>query len=362
MRPTPTARLHKAYVIWLGLVWAGLCLGVLAINSVVDPLWYFQGNLITQHNGGFNERESKLNLFLQDPDQYDCLIFGSSRATGLPASALKPLKCFNLSFASGQPKEFIAYAKYLRARGFRPEYIVIGVDGFIFQTEGRDPVTIPSHVMENRDPPSPLKAYLSIGSLNMTWNELVKMEQSNNREYYDSRFEKVPGKNMPVFNPMKTLEVVGLRRADAEARRKSPFSSHSARLYQELARVFPGSKTLAYVPPVSAWHVAEMQQNGVLDGYLDALYTTANLFPVFLDFSIPSPITWNPTNTYDGSHFYPWVNRSIAKALIAREPMGWGITPATMSLDAYRARYLAALEQFRQSTATGQSNRNSDSH
>lgn len=359
MRHTPESRAHKSYVVWLGLVWAGLCLGVLAINSMVDPLWYLHGNLITQKNFGFNEREAKLNQLLRDPDQYDCLIFGSSRATWMPASAFEPLQCFNLSFSSGQPKEFIAFAEYLRERGVKPKYIVVGVDGFIFQMEGRDPLSIPTHVIEKRDPPDIWRAYLSIGSLFMTWRTLTEDVESPG--YFDTQFEKTPRTVMPIFDPLKSLAGEGALRTDTEARRKRQYSPYNGKLYQELAGVFPGAVTLAYVPPISAWHIAEMQRYNVLDGYLHALHTTANLLPVFIDFSIPSPITWNTGNTYDGSHFLPGINHKIANALLARNPGEWGINPKTVSFNAYRARYQAALDQFHLKTALDHSRHNSTS-
>lgn len=50
-------------------------------NYIIDPLWYDEGNRITGKNFAFNERVSKTNLFLQDKEQYDCLILGNSRVT-----------------------------------------------------------------------------------------------------------------------------------------------------------------------------------------------------------------------------------------------------------------------------------------
>ena len=53
----------------------------LAINLLVDPLWHGAGNQLTHVNYAFNERLSKINLYLQRLGQYDCLILGSSRTT-----------------------------------------------------------------------------------------------------------------------------------------------------------------------------------------------------------------------------------------------------------------------------------------
>lgn len=46
---------------------------VLAINLLVDPLWYFNGNVISGVNYQYNERHSKAYLFLKQPKNYDCL-------------------------------------------------------------------------------------------------------------------------------------------------------------------------------------------------------------------------------------------------------------------------------------------------
>lgn len=344
---------HKTYVIWLGLVWAGLCLAVLAINSMVDPLWHFQGNKLTGKNFAFNERQAKINQLLSDPKKYDCLIFGSSRATLLPPDGLLPHRCFNFSFSGGQVEEFIAFATYLAQRGIRPSLIIVGVDGFNFLASGRDPSSIPDYIFKKEKPPGFLKDYLSIDSLRMSWRTLSN--DSPLPRYYDAQFVAQIKSDAPHFQPNRSLEGEGLRRADANQRRKRTYASKVSASYQKLSRIFPGAQTIAYVPPISAWHIAEMKRNGVLDGYLHALHTTATRLPVFIDFSIPSPITWNTDNTYDGSHYLPQVNRTIAKALLAREPLEWGVAPKSWDFEAYREHYQTALKQFQQSNAVNRS-------
>jgi hypothetical protein len=337
--------IHKRFVT-VFLLTAGLaCLSVLGLNLLVDPLWYFKGNILTGKNEGFNEREAKLNQLLRNPQQYDCLIFGSSRTTWMPAPAFQPMNCFNLSFSSGQPREFIAYARYLKMRGMNPHYLIVGVDGFVFQEYGKDPVTLPAHVSSHDEPENFYVSYLSYDSLSLSIRTLFEDRESPG--YYDAQFIKTLQNGAPAFNPDRSLEVGGLRRADAEARRKSPFSTASVDLYRELASVFPGSRTLAYVPPVSLWHIAEMERNGILDGYTRALHATAAVLPVFRDFSIPSATTADPRNTYDGSHYLPQVNHQIGRMVMSNTPPEWGVDVKPLTLDQYRARYHAALDRFR---------------
>lgn len=345
MNPTSVPRAHKAYVIWLGLIWAGFCVGVLAINILVDPLWHFHGNQLTEKNYAFNERQAKLNLLLSDPTKYDCLIFGSSRATLLPVDSLLPYRCFNLAFSGGQIEEFIAFANYLAHKRLRPSLVIVGVDGFNFLKSGRDPSNIPDYIVKGDDPPSFLKDYLSMGSLNMSWRTLIG--DSPLPRYYDAQFAGQIQSDAPRFRPNKTIEGEGLRRADADNRSKLSYNSQNTALYKNLTQVFPAAQTIAYVPPISAWHVAQMEKNGVLSGYIEALFATAQHFPVFIDFALPSSVTWRTDNTYDGSHYQPGVNHSIAQQLLSIKPQTWGIAPKTISADVYHSRYREALEYFR---------------
>lgn len=348
MTQRPRSDAHRTYSIRFALIAALTCAGVIALNSLVDPLWYFRGNLFSGKNFPFNERDSKLNLLLQNPGQYDCLIFGSSRSTLLPANAFAPYRCFNLSFSGGQIEEFVAFAHYLKKAGLHPRYIVVGVDGFNFLEQGRDAMSIPDYVQNMKPPPSFLKAYLSMDSLRLSARSIA--EDSSLPRYYDRHFDALISQHAPKFQPARSIAGEGKRRTDAKARSTYPYVSNNAKYYAQLAAVFPEALTVAYVPPISAWHVADMDRNGVLPGYIDALYQTAAHFPVFIDFSVPSPMTWRIENTYDGSHYLPAVNRTIAQALVAGVPRTWGLAPKNISAKNYRLRYRLALGEFAQHT------------
>lgn len=338
----------KSYALLTGLVWAGTIIFVLALNCLVDPLWYFQGNRLTHKNFGFNERQAKLNQLLRAPGQYDCLIFGSSRTTLLSASEFSGYRCFNLSFSGGQIEDFIAYAEYLDHLGMRPKLIIVGVDGFNFLSSGRDAPTVPEYVLKKQPPPGFLKTYLSIDSLRMTWRTIRGSSQMP--RYYDDRFEVLIRKGTPPFRPGKSLDGEGRQRADAEERRKRTYQSNNAVLYARLISVFPDARAIGYVPPISAWHISDMEKNGVLDGYIGALFKTSASFSAFIDFSAPSDVTARTDVTYDGSHYASSINHLIATALQRDAPHGWGINLKTTGLADYAQHYLIALNTFRTKT------------
>src|SRR5258708_22913225 len=112
-------RSRKRLVTFIGalLATAGLIVAAcFAVNCLVDPLWYLRGNVLTEINYPFNERLSKINQFLPKMQDYDCIIFGSSRATLLPEEKVKGYHCFNMAFSDGQANEYQLYAKYLHQR------------------------------------------------------------------------------------------------------------------------------------------------------------------------------------------------------------------------------------------------------
>src|SRR5258708_18402412 len=123
-------RSRKRLVTFIGalLATAGLIVAAcFAVNCLVDPLWYLRGNVLTEINYPFNERLSKINQFLPKMQDYDCIIFGSSRATLLPEEKVKGYHCFNMAFSDGQASEYQLYAKYLHQRGFAPRLMIVDV-------------------------------------------------------------------------------------------------------------------------------------------------------------------------------------------------------------------------------------------
>jgi len=334
----------RRYMALTALSAAAVCAIAFAVNAVVDPLWHFGGNRFSGVNPHFNERLSKINLLKRRMADYDCVIFGSSRGTLMPGDAFAPHRCFNLSFASGQIEEFVAYADYLRHLGMRPKLVVVGVDGFNFLREGRDPPSIPDFVRELRPPPGVLADYLSAGSLALSWQALT---QPGTPRYYDRKFDCVIRADAPAFDPARFRSAEGLQRNDARRRQSIPFDSANARLYGELARRFPDARVLAYVPPVSAWRIDEMERHGLLDGYLDALYATARHFPRLIDFSLPGEQTARTDNTYDGSHYAVAVNRDMAAQLMSDRAPAWGVDVTAAGRDVYQSRYRQALLAFR---------------
>ena len=317
-----------------------LCGGALLLNLFVDPLWFWQGNQITGRNFPFNERVSRLNLLLQDPAGYDCLIFGSSRVGLFDQTKIEDHRCFNITFSSGSVVEFVDYASYLADLGVRPELVIVGVDDYNYLSQLKQPPAIPSFVRRHEAPPGILASYLSLAAARLSLRTLL--QQSDESRYYDDSFVGRILESAPQFTPPDKLE---------KADHPETFVPRRAELYRRLRESFPEATFWGYVPPTSAWDVAEERYvTGNMGRYLEAVSATAAFFDRFYDFSAPCPMTRRTDNSYDGSHYFPWVNAVIAERLQAGATTiptdGFGLPVHALTREAYRHAFETRMEDF----------------
>jgi hypothetical protein len=304
-----------------------------AVNCLVDPLWYLRGNVLTEINYPFNERLAKLNRFLPRMHDYDCMIFGTSRASLLPEDKAEGYRCFNMAVSDGQASEYLLYADYLRQRGFAPRLIIVDIrrSEFIGPTT---PAEVPDFVRTGEPPPSILATYLSLDALDFSIRTLrgdaphhryydkdfgARLEVRSKKHYYDPA---VPIKPSPPPNDIHP------ERAEA---------------YIQFRQKFPMARAIAYLPPESAWRIAAFSLTDGFDTYLGMIGRIAAAYDEFLDFSVPSPLTLSkdPKDTYDGSHYSRKANERVLAALLAdREDaaIAWRGRDAATLIPVYRDR------------------------
>jgi hypothetical protein len=324
-----THRLLRRYLALLAgsvAVVAGACLGA---NALIDPLWYFNGNIVTGVNYTFNERLSKMNYLLPRLAQYDCLIIGSSTAALLPERQVTGHRCFNLGFSSGVVSELLLYAKYLRARGFQPKLLIVGVDEFDFEGPTVAP-DVPDFIVSGADPPSFWRTYLSLDALDFSYRTL-RGDFPNHRMFGPDLQSHIIARRRPYKPPTRL----------AAQATPPEFHPERAEMHVELRRLFPEARAIGFVAPTAAWTIAQLQLDGRLDAYLGALRRVSMAFDEFLDFGIPSEITVSTTNTFDGLHYEDAVNEHTLAALLSGQPapgVDWIRQPPAEIAAAYRDR------------------------
>jgi hypothetical protein len=302
-----------------------------AVNCLVDPLWYLRGNLLTEINYPFNERLSKLVRFLPRMADYDCMIFGTSRATLLPEEKAKGYRCYNMAVSDGQASEYLIYADYLRQRGFAPRLIIVDIRRTEFIGPAVSPV-VPDFVRTGEAPPSIFATYLSLDALDFSIRTL--RGDAPHHRYYDKDFAahlEIRSKRH-YYNPSVPIKP-----------EPPPHDLHPerAQAYIEFRQKFPTARAIAYLPPESAWRIAAFSLTDGFDAYLGAIGKIAAAYDQFLDFSVPSPLTLtkDPKDTYDGSHYSRNVNEKVLATLLGNREdaaIDWRGQDAATLIPVYR--------------------------
>jgi hypothetical protein len=299
----------KTYLGWL-LATVGVILAAcFAVNCLVDPLWYLRGNVLSHINYPFNERLAAMIRFLPRLADYDCVIFGTSRASLLPDEKIEGYRCYNLSISDGNAPEYVLYAKYLHDRGFRPRLIIVDVkrSEFIGPIQ---PVEVPDFVRDLSSPPSIFASYLSTDALDFSIRTL--RGDAPHHRYYDANFRA----ELEVRSKRHRYDPKGPIKPAA-----APTDVHGERAaaYVELRHLFPEARAIGFIPPESAWRIAAFSLTGGFDTYLAAIAPIAAAYDEFLDFSIPSALTRGKEGTYDGSHYSRATNARVLAGLMANE-------------------------------------------
>lgn len=320
---------------------------VLAVNALIDPLWYGAGNRLFPENFPYNERFSKANLFLRDSALYDCLILGSSRSTLLDATRIRDHDCFNFAVSNGAILEYGDLLRFAEANTDLRE-VIAGIDAFNFTDHGL-PNALPGFILDAGRPPPAIESYLSLDVFDFSARALVS--RSKRTRFYDSEFrcDTMPGLRPfePVTNPDPADPHGGL--AATPTNTTGPFFPDRANDLAGLRRVAPDDTVwTGYVPPLSSSFVLQIRDKGNLDDYLHSIWIASRYFDRFYDFSVPSEISMDPENTYDGSHFFRSVNDQVAETLSGGDLNG-ALAVHRLTLPEYVEEFRRRLEAFSRS-------------
>ena len=339
-------RVTRRYAaVLLGITGAVLA-GILAINLLVDPLWFVGGNRVGV-NYAFNERISKTNLLLDAPEAYDCVVLGSSRTTLLDAGAIQGHRCFNYAVSQATDADLAAQLRYLKQIAPELALIVVGVDSYLLSKDDPGLANGVPHFMRTlQRPPDLFSTYLSLDALDFSWRTLRRTPP--NFRYYDERFVVGVIEGAGPFEPGSEI-VIGRPRKRTERFDQfplGPFSKERAAIYDVVEELYPEAKTVGYVPPVTAHYSARLRFAGTLDSLLEATAAAAARFDAFHDFSVPSPLTEDADNTYDGGHFYPAANDRVAAVLSGAGEADLALPVHALSPQDYRSAYRARVQAY----------------
>ena len=119
-------------------------------------------------------------------------------------------------------------------------------------------------------------------------------------------------------------------------------------IYGKVKEIFPNAKLVGYVPPRSAWAVIlETYDRNLTNCELEGIHKVSQIYDEMYDFSIPSSITKEPDNTYDGSHFTPEINDLVAEIMQGEKyDKLFGVRVDNYSLNQYKSTYKMEMKKF----------------
>lgn len=118
----------KKYLIKLS-VFAAIVLGIIiSVSVAVDPYNVFHYKYPVDNGIEANKNFIKTKYILSNPDEFDSLIFGSSRAGFVDVTQLNDGKYYNLCSSEAVPAEHLHLLKVLKKNGFVPENVLVFMD------------------------------------------------------------------------------------------------------------------------------------------------------------------------------------------------------------------------------------------
>jgi hypothetical protein len=338
----PRLSTYLRYLVALGLTIVSLGGAILAINCVVDPLWFFQGNRLAGYNFHYNERYSKINVFLKDPKRYDCIILGSSTGTLMNPKKIAGYTCVNISFSKGNLKEYVDFLRFVNHFTDKLQLVIVALDGYHLIEQPFDKEEAAPAFIRNLGPlPSPIRTYVGLGPFVASVKTILNYTDSG--RYYDHEFTAYLLDSAGPYKPKEEGFDRNFRQRFNHA--IGHFDTRNLAAIAEMKAIAKDAKFIAYVPPIAAHYIAYLRVENKLDNYLDALYGAAPLFDSLYDFTMPSAVTTNVDNTNDGMHFSRQVNDDIAARIVGGHS-DFGIKLQDIGFASYRRMFVDATDTF----------------
>ncbi|MDR2481637.1 MAG: hypothetical protein LBD07_05025 [Spirochaetaceae bacterium] len=94
----------------------------------IDPFNVFHYNNIRDTGVEINSNYIKTRYILDNPSKFDSYLFGSSRVGWIDVTAIPELRCYNMTYSEGLPKEHFENLKVFIHNNIIPKTVLIGVD------------------------------------------------------------------------------------------------------------------------------------------------------------------------------------------------------------------------------------------
>lgn len=166
----------KKFVKKLGIYFLLLLLISIVPAYLIDPYNVFHAEHPRDNGCEMNGNYVKMTYILNNPDKFDSFLFGSSRASAIPADMLHG-KAYRLNYSGGLPSENVANLQTLIKNGIVPKYVYVELDmgsyNFTIKEHENDPMRA-SYEFSKTNPGAFWKNYLDPAINFNAWMTVIK--------------------------------------------------------------------------------------------------------------------------------------------------------------------------------------------
>lgn len=298
------------------LAFALILMGILMpVNVIVDPYNIFHYDNPCDNGVEPNKNFIKTKYILNNPDKFDSLVFGSSRAGFLDVSAIPDGKYYDMCYSEGLPAEHVNTLKVLIKGGFVPKNVLVLVDDISCFVDPASHENMLYRVpYPTGGPISFIEFYAKYCDLITTYESLSVMKEYRESGKADPdfavRFRETGTERLDKPSEFDGTDGMGNELpgyAAAYYSLRLEESIEDMRNLKELCDKY-GIKLTVVTNPLYYKTYEVAAENG----YLDFLYELADVTE-YTNFSGISDVTTTCSNYYETSHFTPYVGWAMTE-------------------------------------------------
>ena len=287
----------RKYLIKLSILTLLLLGIIVSVSVAIDPYNVFHYEYPVDNGVEANKNFIKTKYLLKNPDKFDSLVFGSSRAGFVDVASLPGGKYYNLCSSEAVPAEHVNNIKALIKGGFVPKNVLVLMDDISCFV---DPSTHENMLYRVPYPSGGLVSHLKFYGkycdviTNLEALEVIKGYENKDPDY-TTRFREGGSERLDHVSEFDGTEQEGFWSDYFELRLEECLAE-----IQELIDLCEEYDIQLYIVTNPLYY--KTYARSVENGYLEFLEKLSEITE-FYNFSSFSDITMNDRNYYETSHF-----------------------------------------------------------
>lgn len=343
-------RLYQSWLKTFFIVFLSLLSLTVFLNALGDPMLVLP--FVHRFNNRvrfINERQQKTNqlffTFYYGKKDFDSIILGSSRSTGINPALFEPeYHTYNYAAAAFRPSEALTYLNFAQQlHGKDLKLIVLGLDFMASngqpsksRVKGGEPV---SYIEDVHKPFFTLAHLFNLKALHLS-TRILRANRRPTKEFY---YERKEMRIVEYFRPGKEEQQAAFR--DTMNVYRSIYKSFCYNpdykmFLQEIKKAFPNTQFLVFTTPVALPHLQMIEEENILPQYKQWLRDITDVFGEVWHFMDKNTISQDYTLYFsDSHHLYPEETNLLVQRMLNKNgeqvPADFGKKLTTVNIDAY---------------------------